>query len=252
LTPYDDVHRGCIVRYKYSPLENRYRENAIITASGDRFQTNVSGVFGSNSYQEFVDSISSQNDRPLVVEARYIQTQSTAERLCKWMTLLHGRRRQMIEFDATMEAAAEYTPGDIVYVNMPQIRAFASGDSLEYSPVILGIGNDIIESTSTTYWPSGDSAQQGLAAAHQDDMLVIDDGTYAGTYRINWTGGGWSVTGHSIFEALGSTTSIASPWRVLPSFDVLSAQVVYDSSAGARVHIKAVEHPVLLPSNDDL
>jgi len=248
LTPREDIYRGVTVNYAYNALLGDYDEQYHISPSSASPQTNVDS--DASLYTDFADTIQDVNARRLEVDADLIRDGATAERLCKWLTLLHGRRRQMIEFDVPVEFAW-ITPGDVIYVNMPQVRSFCEGDELQFSGTIIGVGSDIIESTSTTFEPSA-AGLGGLEAAHQNDLLVIDSGTYAGTYRLRWESALWSLPGHTAFDAISGTQTISSSWRVLPPFDVLSAQFVFDGDFGPRMHIKAVEHPVLLPLREDL
>jgi len=244
LTPREDVARGCIVNYAWNALRRRYDKRMVIAPTAGPHVTNVTG--SPTVYTAFVDDIHDTNARPLVVNADLVQDDTTAERLCKWLTLLHGRRRQLVEFE-TFAEHADITAGDVIYIDRPQVRTYASGDGLTWLGTI-----DSMVSNSTTFEPSGDSLYEGFGAAHHNDLLVIESGAQAGTYRMNWTGSVWDLSGHSTFAALTTTTAINEPWRVIPGFDVLAAQLIYQPGAGPKVRIRAVEHPVFLPRAADL
>jgi hypothetical protein len=238
LTPREDVHNGVTVEYAWNPLRGRYDEQAIIAPSDSRDVTNVST--SASVYTSVADSINDPNARQIRIKADLIQHTGTAERLAKWLLLQYGRRRQVVQFELFAEHA-DITAGDVIYIDMPQIRAFASGNSLVYNSV-----TGYITSNSSTRTPSADAANGGLGAAHHQDMLVIESGSFAGSYRMQWDGSGFDVSSHSTFAA-ASSTNISEPWRVLPAFDVLSARVVFQQGVGPKVQVRAVDHPIFLP-----
>ena len=238
MTPREDVHRGCVVNYNWNAIRGRFDDVAIIAPDDNpgQYTTNISSA---TEYTEFVNGIGSINAIPKIIDADYINDQATAEKLCKWTTLLYGRRRQIFEFDAPIDYA-EITCGDVIYLDLPQVRVHASGDELEYD----GFGN--IESTSTTYRPSADTTYKGFGAVCDEDLLVIDSGSYAGSYRVTWDGSNFDLDPITAFP-IGSSETVTAPWRALPAFDVLACKLVYDRQSGPRLHIKCVEHPVFLP-----
>lgn len=236
LTDDDELYAGVIVNYKWNAPRQKYEGQWVITPAGHEIETNVSSP---TEYQGLADMVDVDRERVLEVNADMIQDDDTAELLCKWLLQQHCRRRQVIEFETTL-ARFEVTPGDVICVDTPHIRIFASATSGS-----VGSG-DLFYPGGAGGFPA--SASRGWHV-HRGDHLIVESGAQAGNYIVSPA----SATSLDIlYSDVAYTIALTGPFRVIPTFDVLTAKIIYDRQKGPRMAIKAIERAVIRAGSTDI
>lgn len=231
LTSREDVYSGVHLSYSANAATGGFDKEYRMARESSTFADNMPAGTANDEIRVYLENISDESDKILLFDADLIQDDSTAEKLTRWLAQQGARRRQILEFDLTLEEGINWELGDVVAIDHPKVRKYSSGSALT-----------IAHTTGVCTKTIGDAGGR----EHYGDILFVEDaGPNAGSYRIDSFGSGDFVlsSGHTLTTQAG----VPEPFRVCPAFTVLKNALRFNEKLGPYFRMKVVEYPILRP-----